>query len=245
MKQEAMQWLDAITSGGVPVEWDRVTDDDEAIKVYGWILRPDGKRDFVLVRFDEDTIEFTTSSAKHSAEIGRLLCYEKGEHHPCIPQGHQGHARSQGGLTIMLTRENDVVCKACHMAPACNTGQCAALKALRGVRQVMAFSSRDWSVDPELWAIHRAAHGEDPTFTMLGRDARNESGIPTGAFVAPAQPRCQHLHGEGFVMCDQNRPEVMSRRTCDPSACTGYQAAARPSPIAKPMPSRPFHRKGR
>jgi hypothetical protein len=85
MKQEAMQWLDAITSGGVPVEWDRVTDDDEAIKVYGWILRPDGKRDFVLVRFDEDTIEFTTSSAKHSAEIGRLLCYEKGEHHPCIP----------------------------------------------------------------------------------------------------------------------------------------------------------------
>jgi hypothetical protein len=107
------------------------------------------------------------------------------------------------------------------MAPACNTGQCAALKALRGVRQVMAFSSRDWSVDPELWAIHRAAHGEDPTFTMLGRDARNESGIPTGAFVAPAQPRCQHLHGEGFVMCDQNRPEVMSRRTCDPSACTG------------------------
>jgi hypothetical protein len=69
----------------VPVEWDRVTDDGEAIKVYGWIPRPDGKRDFLLVRFDEETIEFTTSSAKHSAEIARLLCFEKGQHVTCVP----------------------------------------------------------------------------------------------------------------------------------------------------------------
>jgi hypothetical protein len=85
MKHEAMQWLDAITTGGVPVEWDRVTDEGDAVKVYGWIQRRDGKRDFVLVRFDDETVEFTTSSAKHSAEIARLLCFEKGEHVHCVP----------------------------------------------------------------------------------------------------------------------------------------------------------------
>lgn len=84
-KQEVLQWLDAITSSGVPVEWDRVVDEGDALKVYGWLPRHDGTRDFLLVRFDDETTEYTTSSAKHSKEIGRLLCFEEAGHRPCIP----------------------------------------------------------------------------------------------------------------------------------------------------------------
>lgn len=123
----------------------------------------------------------------------------------------------------MLSGKQDIVCNACHMAETCNRGQCRALKALRNIRSVMAFSSRDWSVDPELWAIHQATHGEEAAITF----------VATGAFIAPAEPRCAKLRGEGLLGCDDNRPEVMFKRTCNP-ACKGYQPASIATGIGSP-----------
>ena len=69
------------------VRWDRcVPRDDGSGVVYGWISRPDGRADFVLVEWDTDTgVGFTTSSAAHSEEISRLLHGDDpdSDHRPC------------------------------------------------------------------------------------------------------------------------------------------------------------------
>jgi hypothetical protein len=70
------------------VEWDRcVRPGDGTFIVYGWIARSDGQRDFVVLSFlwptDPTAALFTTSSAKHSAEIARLLYGSEAEHIDC------------------------------------------------------------------------------------------------------------------------------------------------------------------
>lgn len=56
------------------VEWDRWAGTKEASSVFGWILRNDGLRDFIVIRFIRGNVEnFTTSSAKHSAGIADKL----------------------------------------------------------------------------------------------------------------------------------------------------------------------------
>jgi hypothetical protein len=80
-----LAWLNNITSSGIPITWDRVTDNGDSVKVYGWIPRKDGQRDFVLVDENEDGLEFTTSSAKYSKAIAKALAMEPGNHVPCIP----------------------------------------------------------------------------------------------------------------------------------------------------------------
>jgi hypothetical protein len=69
------------------VSWDRLVRIDGELHVYGWIEREGKPRDFVLLSFrwpqTPAAVEFTTSSAKFSAEIGRLLYGEGVEHVDC------------------------------------------------------------------------------------------------------------------------------------------------------------------
>lgn len=57
------------------VRWDRCAGDEDGFVVYGWIDREkDGRSDFALLTFVGPTlVGFTTSSAKHSEEVHRLL----------------------------------------------------------------------------------------------------------------------------------------------------------------------------
>ena len=68
------------------VRWDRCVLHDSTAVAYGWIARDDGRSDFVLLDFswgettglDNETVPwlavaFSTSSAKHSAEMSALL----------------------------------------------------------------------------------------------------------------------------------------------------------------------------
>jgi len=71
------------------VTWDRLTigdiDDDSYGQVFGWILRSDGQRDFVLITHwaSWDTVNFNTSSAKYSAEIDKILFGNNDDHGTC------------------------------------------------------------------------------------------------------------------------------------------------------------------
>lgn len=75
------------------VTWDRCIcwtnnpGEPECLSAYGWIYRPDGPRDFVLVEFmwpdDPLLCTPTTSSAKYSAELARLLLGEDAPHVEC------------------------------------------------------------------------------------------------------------------------------------------------------------------
>lgn len=57
------------------VTWDRFTGSlDSDIGVFGWIARPDGKFDFIMLMIDKHGVWFcSTSSAEHSKDFsGRL-----------------------------------------------------------------------------------------------------------------------------------------------------------------------------
>ena len=58
------------------VEWDRTAGDDYYRMVFGWIDRPDGARDFVVLQTFSDWdghVHPFTSSAKYTKEISRRL----------------------------------------------------------------------------------------------------------------------------------------------------------------------------
>lgn len=71
------------------VTWDRLVfgdvGDNSYGQVFGWIPRSDGQRDFVLITSwsNWDTVDFNTSSAKHSAEIDRILFGHNENHGTC------------------------------------------------------------------------------------------------------------------------------------------------------------------
>lgn len=74
----------------IPVEWDRFTvTNDKFYVVYGWIARSDGQRDFVMIQMwdtdndDPEDVFYTTSSAKFSPEISRVLYGSANDHNPC------------------------------------------------------------------------------------------------------------------------------------------------------------------
>jgi hypothetical protein len=70
-----------------PIQWDRFTHQEGyGYSVYGWIARPDGQRDFVLLEVvelegDLSGHSFVTSSAKYSEAISTFLGFQ--EHTPC------------------------------------------------------------------------------------------------------------------------------------------------------------------
>lgn len=62
------------------VRWDRLTDADDTpgerrIDVYGWIDRPDGRSDFIVLTFGEwtDSVGWLTSSAEYDPTIRATL----------------------------------------------------------------------------------------------------------------------------------------------------------------------------
>lgn len=61
------------------VKWDRTLRIDEVLYVYGWIDRPDGRSDFVSLRFANLNYdlppELVTSAAKYSLKLHQLLEY--------------------------------------------------------------------------------------------------------------------------------------------------------------------------
>jgi len=71
------------------VTWDRYTTGERGehtiADVYGWIDRDDEYKDFVWVRFwpDNEVFEYTTSSDKHSQQLGEIWFGESSEHDPC------------------------------------------------------------------------------------------------------------------------------------------------------------------
>ncbi len=72
----------------IPVEWDRFTKtEDNYYVVYGWIKRHDGERDFLMIGLwandPPEDVFYTTSSAKYSMEISRVLYGSADDHNPC------------------------------------------------------------------------------------------------------------------------------------------------------------------
>lgn len=68
------------------VRWDRLARGPDEFVVYGWIDRPDGRHDFIVVTFHTTGgVSHTTSSADRSEEISRLLYGHVTEsgHVPC------------------------------------------------------------------------------------------------------------------------------------------------------------------
>jgi hypothetical protein len=67
--------------------WDRLVEVGADTRVYGWLPRSDGRRDFLLLDFTARdgrfSIGYTTSSAKFSEEIGRRLGFPASGHVPC------------------------------------------------------------------------------------------------------------------------------------------------------------------
>jgi len=74
-----------------PVLWDRYTlNDDSHFCLFGWFPRSDGQRDFLVVygydnNMDMNSLYYTTSSAKHTKEIQRLIYGSDEDHSDCIP----------------------------------------------------------------------------------------------------------------------------------------------------------------
>lgn len=68
------------------VKWDRYAGDIYCrVVFYGWIDRPDGRFDFMVIIFDEaDPCTFVTSSAKHSKDFGERLGFNRLGHMPCV-----------------------------------------------------------------------------------------------------------------------------------------------------------------
>lgn len=66
------------------VKWDRFTEAEEGIEVYGWIDRDDGRSDFLAldIRLSANAVGFVTSSAALSEEFGERLGFHS--HNDCI-----------------------------------------------------------------------------------------------------------------------------------------------------------------
>lgn len=69
------------------VAWDRCSGEPGDLAVYGWVERPDGRSDFVVLLVAAGGVGFATSSAEHSARIQRRLggATSMTEHQPCRP----------------------------------------------------------------------------------------------------------------------------------------------------------------
>lgn len=69
------------------VQWDRYIEQDDRIHLYGWIARPAGGTDFVLLEIqatdDGLLVGSTTSSGYHSRQISRILYHSDEEHVDC------------------------------------------------------------------------------------------------------------------------------------------------------------------
>lgn len=67
------------------VKWDRVVRYDDTLIIFGWIERSDEQRDFVVLSFlwpeEPDACLMTTSSAKYSAEMTKLLYGDEVDEH--------------------------------------------------------------------------------------------------------------------------------------------------------------------
>lgn len=92
--------LMAIVGTVAPVTWDRYTYDNVSYYVvYGWINRPDGTRDFVLLAQDElapaQEAFYTTSSAKYSQAIATAIYGTSADHNPCR-KVEELYARNEG-----------------------------------------------------------------------------------------------------------------------------------------------------
>lgn len=67
------------------IRWDRFVETIEELQVYGWIGRPDGRSDFVLVtiRLADLGVGFMTSSAFWTKQISLRLCGTASDHQDC------------------------------------------------------------------------------------------------------------------------------------------------------------------
>ncbi len=76
-----------LMAASIPIEWDRFTEDDGDYNIYGWIMREDSQRDFVLLQLyiEDDKIKggYVTSSAKYTKEICIFMFNDASEHEPC------------------------------------------------------------------------------------------------------------------------------------------------------------------
>lgn len=74
------------------VQRDRYVSGLDYVTAYGWISRPDGRADFVVLDQEEgrDAPIYWTSSARYSAEICRLLYGEETDHIDCQRVEHAG-----------------------------------------------------------------------------------------------------------------------------------------------------------
>lgn len=83
------RWMDSLPF----VRWDRFISHPSGktgatmYVFYGWIKREkDAYKDFVLLQYRDldEWVNYMTSSAEYSEEIGKILCGEDFEHNPCL-----------------------------------------------------------------------------------------------------------------------------------------------------------------
>ena len=59
------------------VKWDRFVAKENWVRVFGWIKRKDGKRDFLVIDFLSSVVmDFCTSSAKYSKLFSERLNFK-------------------------------------------------------------------------------------------------------------------------------------------------------------------------
>ncbi len=83
------------------VKWDRMTGHPNTRgKAYGWIARPDGRYDFLVLEWQTigtlPMMGFTTSSATMSAEFNRRLFGDGSPHEPCVRIADSPLAEAEG-----------------------------------------------------------------------------------------------------------------------------------------------------
>lgn len=58
------------------VKWDRYTDNQDNINIYGWIDRKDQYKDFMLIKYNKQEktiVAWTTSSAEYDPKIKEIM----------------------------------------------------------------------------------------------------------------------------------------------------------------------------
>jgi hypothetical protein len=88
------------------VWWDRYAGMPDDFKLFGWIDRPDGRSDFILLTVVPEGIGYTTSSAERAEEVSRRLNDgEKSEtHNPCRRVEDHPAATSLPNVAVAVKR---------------------------------------------------------------------------------------------------------------------------------------------
>lgn len=84
IKKLGLRYIESTLNSLPFVTWDRFVDFPEGLEVYGWIEREDAHEDFISIYFfTNGYVEYSTSSAKYSLKICKILFKTEKGHTDC------------------------------------------------------------------------------------------------------------------------------------------------------------------